>query len=122
MAVNKGFKDRRRGPDVWLFLLRIFAIVGWVVFVAAMLVSHYAVPEQSYGLVRYHNIQIRDFWAYPMTHYLYVMLWGNALLTFVTIAINHYRSRRKTDVPGFNSLLLLLITFAWIIYLSVNIK
>jgi hypothetical protein len=121
--VNKRpFIERRKGHDFWFFALKLMALMGWAVFIIALVISHYAVPEQNYGLVRYHNIPIRDFWAYPLTSYLYYILWANAGFSFITIWVNHYRSRRVSDISGYNSTLLLLITLAWLAYLSFNIQ
>lgn len=114
-------QERRKGPDIWIWTARSSAVVGWLFFIGAIVVSYFAAPEQSYGLTRYHQIPVRENWAQPFTQYLYVILWFSALMSFISIAINHYRSKRRTDSHYFNALLLLLASIAWTLYIVSDI-
>lgn len=114
-------KERRGAADLWTYILRISAIVGWGLFVFALIVSYYAAPESDYGLLRYHDIEIRQFWLTPLTGYLYIVLWLSALCSYFCLILDKYRSRRKSDSKNFNILLLLVITIAWVTFLLVQI-
>ena len=115
-------KERRRAADLWTYLLRILAILGWGLFVFALIVSYYAAPESDYGLLRYHDIEIRKFWLTPLTGYLYIVLWLSALSSYFCLILDKYRSRRKSDSKHFNILLLLAITIAWVSFILVQIS
>jgi len=115
-------KERRNAADLWTYLLRVLAIVGWGLFVFALIVSYYAAPESDYGLLRYHDIEIRKFWLAPLTGYLYIVLWLSALSSYFCLILDKYRSRRKNDSKHFNILLLLVITIAWVSFILVQIS
>ncbi|AWB57766.1 MULTISPECIES: hypothetical protein [unclassified Colwellia] len=115
-------KERRSAADLWTYLLRILAILGWGLFVFALIVSYYAAPESDYGLLRYHDIEIRKFWLTPLTGYLYIVLWLSALSSYFCLILDKYRSRRKSDSKHFNILLLLAITIAWVSFILVQIS
>lgn len=114
--------ERRNAADRWTYLLRVLAIVGWGLFIFALVVSYYAAPESDYGILRYHNIEIRKFWLTPLTGYLYIVLWLSALSSYFCLILDKYRSRRRSDGKHFNVLLLLVITIAWVSFILVQIS
>lgn len=120
--MNKLKKERRNAVDLWTYVIRTLAIIGWGLFVFALIVSYYAAPEADYGLLRYHNIEIRKFWLTPLTGYLYIILWLSALSSYFCLILDKYRGRRKSDGSHFNILLLLVITIAWVSFILVQIS
>ncbi|WP_448211585.1 hypothetical protein [Colwellia sp. MEBiC06753] len=120
MAKWQGF-ERRKGPDIWVAIFQWLSLIGWTLFVAALLISYFAAPEQTYGITRYHQVVVRDYWIAPLTNYLYGLLWLTALLSFVSIMVSHYRTRRSTDNKYYNLILLLVICLAWVIYIGRNV-
>jgi len=120
MKISKN--ERRNAADLWTYTLRILAIVGWGLFVFALIVSYYAAPDSDFGLLRYHNIEIRKFWLTPLTGYLYIILWFSALSSYFCLIIDKYRSRRKSDSNHFNIVLLLIITIAWVSFILVQVS
>lgn len=114
--------DRRNKPDKWVSVVHILAIVSWTLFIFALIMSFYAAPEEEYGITKYHDISVRKFWLTPLTGYLYVVLWGSALLSYVSVIINHYRSRRASDSKHINLTMLFLICLAWVIYIVLHVK
>lgn len=115
-------KERRSAVDIWTYIVRVLTIIGWGLFVFALIVSYYAAPDSDYGLLRYHNIEIRKFWLMPLTGYLYIVLWLSALCSYFCLILDKYRSRRESDGKHFNILLLLVITIAWISFILVQIS
>lgn len=115
-------KERRNAADIWTYVVRTLAIIGWGLFVFALIVSYYAAPEGDYGILRYHNIEIRKFWLTPLTGYLYIVLWLSALSSYFCLILDKYRSRRKSDGTHFNIILLLVITIAWVSFILVQIS
>ena len=117
-----GLKNRRYSTDFWVLLSRTLALSGWILFIFAIVMSYYAAPEQDYGLLRFRNIEIRQFWLTPLTGYLYIVLWVSALCSYLCLVVDHYRTRREQDSKHFNIVLLLTITVAWVIYILVKLN
>ena len=120
--MNLRRQNRRKGHDNWIYFSRFLAIGGWLLFIAAFVLSYYAAPEKSYGMYRYHNIQVREYWLLSLTPYLYMVLWGSAVASLVSLTITKYRTRRATDNRYYNMLLLLLVVLAWILYVFSDIN
>lgn len=112
--------ERRKKADVWVKIIRILALLGWLLFTIALFVSYYAAPENDYGVLRYHQITIRKFWLTPLTGYLYILLWCSALLSYLCIIIDKYRSRRASDNKHFNFSLLFIVSIAWVVYIAIQ--
>ena len=43
--------ERRKAPDIWIYVSRFLAIFGWCLFIVAMVISHYAAPEEKLWLI-----------------------------------------------------------------------
>lgn len=119
--MNSAEKERRKSNDIWVKLIKVITVIAWVIFTVALVMSYYAAPDKSYGVVRYHNLEIRKFWLTPLTGYLYLLLWLSAALSYVSLVINKFRSRRQTDNKRFNLLLLFAISVAWTSYIIVQL-
>ncbi|MCJ8321892.1 MAG: hypothetical protein MJK12_19815 [Colwellia sp.] len=115
-------EERRQTKDLWLYLMRGLAIIGWLLFIVAFGVAYYAAPEDQYGMYRYHGIEVRKFWLVPLTGYLYIVLWSSALSSYLCLFLDKYRSRRKSDNKHFNLILLMLISIAWISYILIDVQ
>ena len=115
-------ENRRKAPDIWIYVARTLAIGGWLLFIVAFIVSYYAAPEVEYGMYRYHGLEVRKFWLTPLTGYLYIILWVSALSSYLCLIIEKYRSRRKTDSKNFNLLLLMIVSVAWITYILIKVS
>jgi len=101
-------------------MLRFLSLLGWVIFTVSLALSFYAAPEQSYGLTRHYNIQVRETWLSPLTDYLYALLWGTALFSLISIFISHFRVRRSTDDKYYNFWLLMIVCICWAVYIAIN--
>jgi len=115
--------NRKGGSDFWLIFSRVLAVVGWLLFIVALVISFYAAPEIEYGFIKFHGVEVRKVWQPQLTLYLYAVLWFNALASIVSIVINHYRTRRVNDInTNFNLVLLFLISIAWSVYIYFDIR
>lgn len=115
-------KERRNAADIWTYIVRTLAIIGWGLFAFALIMSYFAAPDVDYGYLRFRDIEIRKFWLTPLTGYLYIVLWLSALSSYFCLILDKYRSRRKSDGTHFNILLLLVITIAWVSFILVQIS
>jgi uncharacterized membrane protein len=114
---QKQIKDRRHSSDVWRNANQVITIVSWLLFLVALIMSYYAVPDKDYGVLRYYDIEIRQFWLTPLTGYLYIMLWLSAMGSYVALMVDKYRNRRRSDNPHFNLWFLLSINLTWLVYI-----
>lgn len=115
-------ENRRKSPDKWIMIVRSLTLISWTLFIFSLSMSYYAAPENDYGLLRYHGIEVRKFWLVPLTGYLYGALWLSALFSYVCLIVHKFRSRRQSDSKKFNLLLLLVVSIAWAVYILININ
>ena len=95
-------KERRKSKDFWILAKNVVSFGSWLAFLVALVMSYYIAPETDYGVLRYYNIEIRQFWLTPLTGYLYILLWLSALGSYIALLIVKYRSRRTTDYTHYN--------------------
>jgi len=114
--------DRRKETDLWSYAKNITALLSWLAFFVALLMSFYAAPESNYGVLRYYGIEVRQFWLTPLTGYLYILLWLSALGSYAALLIDKYRSRRRVDSPHYNLMLLLIINLIWLIVILYHLN
>ncbi len=112
--------DRRQLPakqDTLYRILSIGVILGWCLFVIAMLVFHYARPEIAPGFFDYRNVDSRDFWDAPMTMLLLILLGCCFVLSAVALMIRAKRARRRNDGLWLNLFFLFIVTLASLLWL-----
>ncbi|HAW91711.1 MULTISPECIES: hypothetical protein [unclassified Arsukibacterium] len=116
---DKGGPDfeRREGPDLLRRAFKYVAIIAWLLFFAALVVSHYARPEMDSGLVRYLGLDIRDYWRPRLTFWLVYLLWGSVVVSMVSLVLNRMRLKRRSDHLHFNIILLLLSASGMLFYI-----
>ena len=113
-AMSGERRERRKDNDLWGYLKNILAVLSWLVFLIALVMSYYAAPETNYGVLRYYDIEIRRFWLTPLTGYLYIFLWLSALGSYLALLIDKYRSRRRVDNPHYILVFLLSMSIIWL--------
>ena len=111
---NQQIEERRESIDFWFYLARILTICSWIAFLAAIVISYYVAPEKNYGVLRYREIEVRQFWLTPLTGYLYLVIWFSAAGIYTATLIDKYRSRRKHDNTHYNAYFLLGFNLVWL--------
>ncbi|KKO50450.1 hypothetical protein VT06_00190 [Arsukibacterium sp. MJ3] len=116
---DKGGPDfeRRAGPDLLCRAFKYLAIIAWLLFFVALVLSHYARPDMDSGLVRYLGIDIRDYWRPQLTFWLVYLLWGCVIITAASIVLNWVRLKRYSDHLHFNIIVLLLSASGMLFYI-----
>lgn len=92
-------------------------VLGWFVFIGALLVFHDARPEFVSGLQAFWGIEGRQEWSKTLTIYLVGLL---SLCVFISLAVlimKRRRNRRDKDNLGINSYVLMLTSVASLIIL-----
>lgn len=109
--------ERREGPDFLCRAFKYLAVIAWLLFFAALIVSHYARPEMDSGLVRYLGLDIRDYWRPRLTFWLVYLLWGSVLVSVTSLLLNRMRLKRRGDHLHFNIILLLISASGMLFYI-----
>ncbi|PCI57855.1 MAG: hypothetical protein COB45_02180 [Gammaproteobacteria bacterium] len=107
-------KERRESLDFWFYLTQVLALLSWILFILALVVSFYAAPEKDYGVLRYYDIEIRQFWLTPLTGYLYLIIWSSAAASYASMLVEKYRSRRLNDNTHYHLYFVLITNIIWL--------
>ena len=114
--------DRRTATDFWSYAQITLVLLSWLLFIVALVMSYYAAPDKDFGVLRYYDIEIRQFWLTPLTGYLYILLWLSALGSYLALMTDKYRSRRRSDAPLGNLIFLLAVNLTWLVYILVKVQ
>ena len=114
-------QERRQSTDFWSYAKAALIIISWLLFLIALTMSYYAAPDKDYGVLRYYDVEIRQFWLTPLTGYLYILLWISALGSYIAMMVEKYRSRRSSDNPQFNLVFLIIVNLTWLIFILTKV-
>lgn len=120
-SVSQGIDDRRanerrESADKWTYLLRILAILSWMLFFVALCIAYNTAPEANASL-HYYIANQPNHWVMALNDYLYEILWSSAFTSYLCIVIAKHRSRRKKDSKHLNLTMLLVVAFTWATYM-----
>lgn len=118
-------ENRRIAPrsgDKFYQLVNVLNLLAWVIFVAAMVVFHYARPELISGVQAYWGVDGREDWSTTLSFYLVVLLSVCTLLGFTLVVMKRQRSRRKNDFFGINLTILLVIAVSSLVWIYFEIN
>ena len=111
--------DRRQTPknkDMIFRLVNVGNIIVWVIFVAALVIFHYARPETISGVQRYWGVSGRQEWNEVLTLWLLGLLAVCTLLSTVLIFMRKQRNRRKNESWWSNLLFLGAVSGAFALW------
>lgn len=113
-------KNRRNTPrshDSFYQWILGLNIVAWIVFVAALIVFHYARPELISGVQEYWGVEGRDGWSSNLSLYLLGLLFVCTSLSLSVLVLRRFRTRRKHDYFGINVVILLAISITVLVWI-----
>lgn len=108
---------RSNKPDLIAKFIMGLNILSWLVFVAALIMFHYARPEIEYGIVKYFGLDVREEWLAQPKNILLLLLYTCAGLSFIGMLLGRVRNRRRSDNHRYNLVMLLLVTIGFILVL-----
>ena len=108
-------ENRRKSPresDKFYQTIIGINVFGWVVFVVALIVFHYARPELISGVQAFWGVEGRDNWSYTLSFYLIALLLTCVGLSATVLLLKRRRNRRKKDYFGAGGFVLLFVAAA----------
>jgi hypothetical protein len=92
-------------------------VLGWFVFIGALLVFHDARPEFVSGVQEFWGIEGRQGWSKTLTFYLACLLSLCLVISVTVLIMKRQRNRRDKDHFGINGYVLLLTAVSSLIIL-----
>jgi uncharacterized membrane protein YhaH (DUF805 family) len=92
-------------------------VLGWFVFIGALLVFHNARPEFVSALQAFRGVQGRQEWSKTLTMYLAGLLLLCVIISAIVLVMKRRRNRRKKDHFGINGYVLMVTAVASLIIL-----
>jgi hypothetical protein len=112
--------NRRRLPredDKFFQTMVLVNVLGWFVFIGALLVFHNARPEFVSGVQAFWGIQGRQDWSETLSIYLIGLLASCVVISFAVIIMKRQRNRRERDPFGINGYVLMITAVSSLVIL-----
>ena len=112
--------NRRKYPrerDRFFQCMVFLNVLGWFVFIGALLVFHDARPEFVSGVQAFWGIEGRQGWSKTLTFYLACLLSLCLIISVTVLIMKRQRNRRDKDHFGINGYVLLLTAVSSLIIL-----
>jgi uncharacterized membrane protein YhaH (DUF805 family) len=116
----KYVQNRRKLPrenDTFFQCMVFVNVLGWFVFIGALLVFHDARPEFVSGIQAFWGVQGRQEWSKTLTMYLAGLLLLCVIISAIVLIMKRRRNRRKKDHFGINGYVLMVTAVASLIIL-----
>lgn len=94
-----------------------FNVLGWFVFLGALLVFHDARPEFVSGLQEFWGIEGRQQWSKTLTMYLVALLSLCLMISITVLIMKSRRNRREKDHFGISGQVLMITAVSSLIIL-----
>ncbi|MEP1449233.1 MAG: hypothetical protein ABJK37_24225 [Paraglaciecola sp.] len=118
--ISKPGQNRRKSPrekDKFFQSMVFINVLGWFVFIGALLVFHDARPEFTSGVQAFWGIEGRQGWSKTLTMYLAGLLSLCLIISVTVLIMKRRRNRRDSDHFGINGYVLLLTAVSSLIIL-----
>jgi hypothetical protein len=117
---SKLVQNRRKSPrenDKFFQCMVFINVLGWLVFIGALLVFHYARPEFVSGVQAFWDMEGRQEWSKALTGYLVGLLSLCMMISVALLIMKRRRNRRDKDYFGINGYVLMVIATSSLIIL-----
>lgn len=118
-APSQGMNRRKhpREQDRLFKLLVAINVLGWFVFLAALIVFHYARPDFISGVQEFWGVEGRQHWSSSLSIYLVALLVVCVLISVAVLILKRQRNRRENDYYGINGYVLMFTAVCSLIIL-----
>jgi len=103
--------NRRKGPDFLVKVLTTTSVIGWLLILLALIFVFYSQPEMDTGIVRFHGIEIRDYWLTGWLTMATIFMFVSSIFSVIAWFFHRKRSKRRDDLPGALVFTLALLSF-----------
>ena len=110
-STGKPIANRRKSSrenDKFFQCMVFINVLGWFVFLGALLVFHDARPEFVSGVQAFWGIEGRQQWSETLTMYLVALLSLCLVISVTVLAMKRKRNRREKDYFGINGYVLMI--------------
>jgi heme/copper-type cytochrome/quinol oxidase subunit 2 len=117
---SKAVPNRRKSSrenDRFFQCMVFINVLGWFVFIGALLVFHDARPEFVSGVQAFWGIEGRQEWSKTLTMYLVGLLSLCVLISVTVLVMKRRRNRRDKDHFGINGYVLMVTAVSSLIIL-----
>lgn len=117
---QKSIPNRRKSSrenDKFFQSMVFINVLGWFVFLGALLVFHDARPEFVSGVQAFWGIEGRQEWSKTLTMYLVGLLSLCLLISVTVLIMKRKRNRREKDHFGINGYVLMVTAVSSLIIL-----
>jgi heme/copper-type cytochrome/quinol oxidase subunit 2 len=117
---TKQVQNRRKSPrenDTFFQCMVFINVLGWFVFIGALLVFHDARPEFVSGVQAFWGIEGRQEWSKTLTMYLVGLLSLCVIISVTVLVMKRRRNRRDKDYFGINGYVLMVTAVSSLIIL-----
>ena len=97
-------------------------VLGWFVFIGALIVFYHARPEFVSGVQAFWGIEGRQEWSETLTVYLFGLLLLCIVISASVLCMKRKRNRREKDYFGINGYVLMFIATLSLIILYFEFK
>jgi uncharacterized membrane protein YhaH (DUF805 family) len=117
---SKLHKNRRKSSrehDTFFQCMVFINVLGWFVFIGALLVFHDARPEFVSGVQAFWGVEGRQEWSKTLTIYLVALLSLCVFISVTVLIMKRRRNRREKDHFGINGYVLMVTAVSSLIIL-----
>jgi hypothetical protein len=110
-TTSKKVQKRRKSPrenDKFFQCMVFINVLGWFVFIGALIVFHDARPEFVTGLQAFWGVEGRQEWSKTFTMYLVGLLSLCVIISVIVLFMKRRRNRREKDYFGINGYVLMM--------------
>jgi hypothetical protein len=118
--MTKPEHNRRKSPrenDRFFRTMVFVNVLGWFVFIGALLVFHDARPEFVSGVQAFWGIEGRQEWSKTLSMYLVGLLVLCVVISVLVLIMKRQRNRREKDHFGINGYVLMVTAISSLIIL-----
>ncbi|MFC1591438.1 hypothetical protein ACFL43_02820 [Thermodesulfobacteriota bacterium] len=109
------YRERRKGPDMWLRVITFMGAFGWLLLLVAMMVFHEARPDPETVTSRFNKAFVETSWDYDLARYIFYLMVLGLVMSLAGLGINARRLRRKLDQVRINLVALGVISLVGIV-------
>jgi heme/copper-type cytochrome/quinol oxidase subunit 2 len=120
MKPDRPVKDRRRSPRENDNLFKTMVginVLGWFVFIAALIVFHDARPEFVSGVQAFWGVEGRKEWSRTLSMVLVALLCLCVVISITVLLMKRKRNRREKDHFGINGFVLMFTAVSSLVIL-----